>query len=379
MSRIRRTRRKKNSRNNGRHRRSMKGGSPEKDAIKVILGITSDTPDDYYPRISDVTDYYIKLMYVYKNVWSHLNTKQKTDLENEFTSGKSFFRSRGPVRTILYASLIDDLRNLDNMARKLHRKPLLTDFYGEPLNVHGETCSAFGFDSVSIDSFSSEIIRDSIIDQQNNEYNEEEFYNKINQALGIDSETPDSYDPKEIDTLIQYYQRLINIYTTLWSNLNYSQQQMLIKKLKIISPFRPGRKRLYDILIDELHALDRMKQQIGRKPRLSDFNGDVLVANYPSIGQNVTCGNFGFELVDIKSDKVHKEDITGFLNKKKAFEEAMINAPSKPLPPLPTSIVKLGGSKSRRHRSHRSHRRGANKKSRKGCKSRRRRHHMGRR
>ena len=131
MSRIRRTRRKKNSRNNGRHRRSMKGGSPEKDAIKRILGITSDTPDDYNPKIN-LEEYYNKLLKIYTLYWLRKDNTFRQDLKQEFIGKKSWFRSRGIGRQKVYKILFSDLSILDNFQKDhtgiIRLQDILTDY-----------------------------------------------------------------------------------------------------------------------------------------------------------------------------------------------------------------------------------------------------------
>ena len=132
----------------------MKGGSPEKDAIKVILGITRGTPDSYNPKRDNLKEYYIKLLEIYKLYWREKDANSKQALTEEFTGKKSWslFRSRGTGRQQVYQNLFSDLRLLDDMAAYLGRDPHIYDFSGKTLIISSDdriySCLNFGFDPI---------------------------------------------------------------------------------------------------------------------------------------------------------------------------------------------------------------------------------------
>ena len=139
----------RNHNSNGRNRKSMKGGTQSDNKIKIkqILGITHDTPDNYNPKLYGhmLTDYYTKLLNIYKNIWSTSNVNEKEKLQQELTSERGrIAKFRHPGRTRLYHELIDDLGRLDNMKENLGREITITDFLGRNLG-NGTTCVDYGF------------------------------------------------------------------------------------------------------------------------------------------------------------------------------------------------------------------------------------------
>jgi hypothetical protein len=132
----------------------MKGGSPEKDAIKVILGITRGTPDSYNPERDNLKEYYIKLLEIYNLYWREKDYNSKQALTEEFTGKKSWslFRSRGNERQRVYRDLFSDLHRLDGMAIQLERDPDLYDFSGKTLIIYSDdqiySCLNFGFNPI---------------------------------------------------------------------------------------------------------------------------------------------------------------------------------------------------------------------------------------
>jgi hypothetical protein len=113
----------------------------------------------------------------------------------------------------------------------------------------------------------------------------------IKNRLGITSDTPDSYNPKQ-DNLRDYYEKLLNIYINVWKNLvTTDAKNQLAEEFsrgRFAVYMHPGRSLVYRELISDLRLLDDMAIMLRRDPDLYDFSGKIFR------GRLYSCVNFGF-------------------------------------------------------------------------------------
>jgi hypothetical protein len=130
------------------------------------------------------------------------------------------------------------------------------------------------------------------------EQSERKIY--IKKKLDIFHGTPDSYDPKS-QGLKFYYTALLDIYNTIWKDLNLNDKKKLIKEIigdrGYLSKLRhPLRTRVYNNLVTDLENLTLMTEKIERHVELGDFSGKTLKTVKSRKGKiHITCRFFNFE------------------------------------------------------------------------------------
>jgi hypothetical protein len=291
----------------------MKGGSPEKDAIKGILGITRGTPDSYNPK-NNLKEYYKKLLEIYNSYWREKDENSKQALTEEFTGKKSWslFRSRGTGRQRVYQNLFSDLRLLDVMAAQLGRDPDLYDFSGKIFekSFSGKIYSCVNFGFIPAYSLVNDLEKDT-----------EEY---LKQMLKT-TRSPEEKERRERRERRERQQIL--------DELIYSSD----KHSKILN-------------LSEPTGSDYQRNLLARIKQLEDKITEInAITNHPDHGR----------LDILKEVKSQLEEV-----KRQLEEESHLGKDMNKQPPSDLE----GGTKSSRH--HRGHRRGANKKSKKVHKSR---------
>jgi len=123
-------------------------------SILQNLGITDDNSSTYNPK-TNLVEYYIKLLNIYKTVWLTLDDVGKDKLKKELGIGdksvSSINKHPHPLQKHVLDTLILDLQKLDNITKNIGRVPIPGDFVKG--SITRNKYIDFDFETVPLGSF----------------------------------------------------------------------------------------------------------------------------------------------------------------------------------------------------------------------------------
>ena len=159
-------------------------------SILQNLGITDDNSSTYNPK-TNLVEYYIKLLNIYKTVWLTLDDDGKDKLIRELDIGNkrfwSFNKHSHTLQKHVLDTLISDLQKLDNITKNIGRVPIPGDFVKGSITRNKDI--DFDFDTVPLGSFDKMFSPNPNKDSKYSKYSNGLFIDENGVPYHIDSKT----------------------------------------------------------------------------------------------------------------------------------------------------------------------------------------------